>query len=150
MDIELIKKYVRHRYPFLMLDRIIGLEKWKKLTAIKNITINEPIFQGHFPELSIFPGVMIIEALAQASGLLVYLSDDNPDKACKEFYYFRSIDQAKFKKPVIPGDRLELRVELIQEKNNYAIFKTKVTALVDDLVVCTAELTCAKKGENHE
>ncbi len=146
LNVEQIKQYIPHRYPFLMIDKVIDVQPGKYLTAIKNVTINEPIFQGHFPQFSIFPGVLIVEAMAQASGLLAYMTAASPEQAAEDLYFFAGIDKTRFKKMVVPGDQLELKVELIQEKNNFTVFKTKGTATVDGIVASTAELLLAKKS----
>ena len=147
LDVEQIKQYIPHRYPFLMVDKVIDVQPGKSLIAIKNVTINEPIFQGHFPQLSVFPGVLIVEAMAQASGLLAYMTAANPEQADEDLYFFAGVDKTRFKRVVVPGDQLELKVELLQEKNNFTIFKTKGTATVDGIVASTAELMLAKKSE---
>ena len=145
MSIERIKNHVPHRYPFLLLDKIVHEEAGKELTAIKNVSINEPIFQGHFPEMAIFPGVLIVEAMAQASGILASITAGSKAVENEDLYFLAGVDKAKFKKPVIPGDQIKIKVEFIQEKHDYAVFKTKGVATVDDEVVCTAEILCAKK-----
>jgi 3-hydroxyacyl-[acyl-carrier-protein] dehydratase len=148
MDIEKIKQYMPHRYPFIMLDRVLDAEPGKSIVGIKNISINEPIFQGHFPNKAIFPGVLIVEAMAQLSGVLAYLTAGvEPDAATQELYFFAGIDKVRFKKMVVPGDQLKLTIEFLQEKGNYSVIKTKGIATVDDELVCTAELLIAKKRE---
>jgi len=147
LDVEQIKKYIPHRYPFLMLDKIIDVQPGKSLTAIKNVSISEPVFQGHFPQMAVFPGVLIVEAMAQASGMLAYLTAENPETAAEELYFFAGIDKTRFKKMVVPGDQLQLQIEFLQEKNHFSIFKTKGTATVDGVVACTAELMLAKKSK---
>jgi 3-hydroxyacyl-[acyl-carrier-protein] dehydratase len=145
MDIEGIKTYVPHRYPFLMIDRVLSFEKGKSLMGLKNVTINEPCFQGHVPELAVFPGVLMIEALAQASGLLAYLSSDDSQEMPRALYYFGGMDKVRFKHVVVPGDSLKLCIELIEEKQHWRIVKTKATAFVEDAIACSAELLFLKK-----
>ena len=148
MNIEEIKKLVPHRYPFLMLDKVVDIDYEKNtIIAIKNVTINEPIFMGHFPTEAIFPGVMILEALAQAAGMLVYMSAQHEGRPTTKSYYLAGVDLVKFKKPVRPGDQLHLHAELVQEKQNFSIFKAKCVAKVDSVIVCSAELLCVKKEE---
>lgn len=140
MDIEKIMGYLPHRYPFLMVDRVISCEAGKNIVACKNVTINEPFFQGHFPVKPVMPGVMVIEALAQACGLLAFVtanvipSDDN-------IFYFVGIDKARFRAPVLPGDQLVLNVELVRKIRT--IWKFSGRAEVDGKLVASAELMCA-------
>jgi 3-hydroxyacyl-[acyl-carrier-protein] dehydratase len=150
MMIEKIKKYVPHRYPFLLIDRVLSFEHGKKIVALKNISVNEQVFNGHFPVKPVFPGVMIVEALAQASGLLIYLTSDVHEDAEKDLYYFAGIDEVRFKKIVVPGDQLELTAELLQQKNQHRIVKTKCFAHVDGELVCSAEILLIKKGDENE
>lgn len=147
MDVEMIKKYMPHRYPFLLLDRVVSFELAKKIVCRKNITINEPIFTGHFPQEAIFPGVLQLEALAQASCLLLYLSSGVHPDAKKDFYLFAGIDDARFKKIVVPGDQLELVAEAAEQKNRHRIIKTKCAAYVDGELACSAEILAIKKEE---
>jgi 3-hydroxyacyl-[acyl-carrier-protein] dehydratase len=143
MDIHTILKQLPHRYPFLLVDRVLTLEKGKSIRALKNVTINEPFFQGHFPHRPVMPGVLMLEALAQAAALLAFdaigtsPSDDM-------VYYFAGIDGARFKRPVEPGDQLFLDVELLRMKAG--IFKFKARALVGDELAVEAELTCAMRA----
>src|SRR5512147_595354 len=127
MDIEQVMQYLPHRYPFLLIDKVIELELGKSITAIKNVTMNEPFFTGHFPGAPVMPGVLILEALAQAAALLAIMSL-GPDEAGK-LTYLMGIDGARFRRPVVPGDRLELHVEVT--KNKGAVWKEKGTAIVD-------------------
>ena len=132
-----------HRYPSLMIDRVVDYsitEEHKTLRAIKNITFNEPFFQGHFPGKPILPGVLILEAMAQATGILAFTMVGKPNDG--ELYYFAVIDHARFKRPVVPGDQLVLDVEYFKEKRGIASFSG--VASVDGKVVCTADLMCAK------
>ena len=137
INIEKILKCLPHRYPLLLVDKIISLEPNKKITAIKNVTFNEPHFLGHFPEHPIMPGVLIIEALAQAGALMVTCAKDF--KPEDKLVYFMSIDGAKFRKPVIPGDVLELHVEAIQ--NRGSVWKLNAIAKVDGIKVSEAQLS---------
>lgn len=141
MNITEIQELLPHRYPFLMVDRVTSFEKEKTLTAIKNVSINEPQFTGHFPQLAVFPGVLILEAMAQATGLLAFKSFGAPSG--NELYYFASVDKAKFRKPVVPGDQLVIEVEFLKERRGIASFNC--VAKVDDAVVCSAELKCARR-----
>ncbi len=146
LDSEQIKKYIPHRYPFLLLDRIIDLQPGKNLTAIKNISISDPVFQGHFPQLAVFPGVLIVEAMAQASGILAYLTAKNPQEALRELYFLAGINKTRFKKIVVPGDQLQLHIEFLQQRQEFTVFKTKGTAIVDGVTACTAEMMLVKKN----
>ncbi len=141
ISVEEIQKLIPHRYPMLLVDRVLDYEPGKWLHAIKNITFNEPVFQGHFPEYSIFPGVLILEAMAQATGVLGFKT--NQDKAGKELYLFASIDNAKFKKPVVPGDTMHLHVEFVKERRG--MWKFSCEAKVEGKVVCSADLMCARR-----
>jgi UDP-3-O-[3-hydroxymyristoyl] N-acetylglucosamine deacetylase / 3-hydroxyacyl-[acyl-carrier-protein] dehydratase len=132
---EEIMTYLPHRYPFLLVDKIVELEENKRIVGIKNVTINEPFFQGHFPGHPIMPGVLLIEAMAQTGGVLALHAE--PD-AQKKVIYFMSIDKVKFRKPVTPGD--QVRFELEQTKQRSTIRAFKGIAKVDGTVVCEAEL----------
>ena len=140
MGVNEIRQFLAHRYPFLLVDKVTQLERGKSLTAIKNVTINEPFFNGHFPQNPIMPGVLIIEAMAQATGLLSFrtLSDEPRSDI---LFMLVGMDKVKFKKPVIPGDQLELRVNLIRQKGSIWIFETE--ARVDGEVVAAAEIKTA-------
>jgi 3-hydroxyacyl-[acyl-carrier-protein] dehydratase len=135
MDVTAIEKILPHRYPFLLVDRVISLDPMKTLVAVKAVTVNEPFFAGHFPGHPVMPGVLILEALAQAAALLAKASmvNDPGDKVT----YLMAIDNARFRKPVVPGDRIELRVEVVKQKG--AIWKEKGTAYVEGEVVAEAE-----------
>jgi|TARA_R110001592_G_scaffold129819_1_gene342610 3-hydroxyacyl-[acyl-carrier-protein] dehydratase len=141
IEIAEIKALLPHRYPMLLVDRVLDYQPMKTLHAIKNVSINEPVFNGHFPDLPIFPGVMILEALAQATGLLGFKSTDGRDK--NEMYLFASIDKAKFKKSVVPGDTMHLHVEFLKERRG--MWKFYGEARVEGKVVCCAELMCARR-----
>ena len=140
MDIPEILKRLPHRYPILMVDRVIELEHKKRIRALKNVTINEPYFVGHFPHRPVMPGVMMLEALAQAAALLAYDAvDAKPDD--KSVYYFAGIDAARFKRPVEPGDQIILDVTL--ERMKAGIFKFQARASVAGEVAVEADLMCA-------
>lgn len=142
IDIQEIQKLIPHRYPMLLVDKVLDFEPGKSLHAIKNVTYNEPVFTGHFPDFKIFPGVMILEALAQATGILGFKTVADRDE--KEMYLFASIDNARFKQPVGPGDTMHLHVEFIKERRN--MWKFYGEAKVDGKVVCSADLMCARKA----
>lgn len=140
MDINEVLKYLPHRFPFLLIDRVLECEPGVRLTAVKNITVNEPFFPGHFPNRPVFPGVLILEAMAQATGVLAFRTRDVlPD--ANTLYLFVGIDKARFKRQVEPGDRLELRVEL--EREIRGIWKFAAEARVDGKVACVAGLMAA-------
>jgi 3-hydroxyacyl-[acyl-carrier-protein] dehydratase len=141
IEIAEIKVLLPHRYPMLLVDRVLDYQPMQTLHAIKNVSINEPVFNGHFPDLPIFPGVMILEALAQATGLLGFKSTDGRDE--NEMYLFASIDKAKFKKSVVPGDTMHLHVEFLKERRG--MWKFYGEARVEGKVVCSAELMCARR-----
>jgi len=140
-DIQEIMALLPHRYPMLLVDKVVDYEAGKYLHAIKNVTANEPIFTGHFPGQPIFPGVMILEAMAQATGLLGFKTTEG--RADNELYLFAAIDNARFKQPVYPGDTMHLHVNFIKERRN--LWKFDCEAKVDGKVVCTAELMCARR-----
>lgn len=142
LDIYDILKHLPHRYPFLLIDRVLDYEPGKSLIAIKNVTHNEPHFPGHFPNRPIMPGVLILEAMAQATGILAFKTTDRiPDD--NSLYYFVGIDNARFKQPVEPGDQLRLEVEFVKQMRG--IWKFKGQALVDGKIVCSADLMCAER-----
>lgn len=141
LSVEEIQTLIPHRYPMLLVDRVLDFEPGQWLHAIKNVTYNEPVFTGHFPELAIFPGVMILEALAQATGVLGFKTGES--RADKEMYLFASIDKARFKKPVVPGDTMHLHVQFIKERRG--MWKFYGEAKVDGKVVCCADLMCARR-----
>ena len=143
MDIHQVLKQLPHRYPFLMVDRVLEIDKGKTIKALKNVTINEPFFEGHFPHRPVMPGVLMLEALAQAAALLAFDAlDASPDD--QSVYYFAGIDAARFKRPVEPGDQLLLEVELLRMKAG--IFKFKTRASVAGETAVEAELTCAMRS----
>jgi 3-hydroxyacyl-[acyl-carrier-protein] dehydratase len=140
LDIREVMAYLPHRYPMLLVDKVIDIQKDKSIIAVKNVTANEPFFQGHFPHYPVMPGVLILEALAQAAGLLVFKSNDlKPDG--KTAYYFAGIDGARFKRPVLPGDTLHLHVTILRGARG--LWKFAGEAKVDGAVVAAAELMCA-------
>lgn len=142
MNIEEVLQYLPHRYPFLLVDRVLECEPMKRLVALKNVTMNEEYFVGHFPNHPVMPGVLVIEALAQSAAILAFKSlDRKPDD--KSVVYFVGIDRARFKRPVFPGDQLMLYSELIIVKRG--IWKFKCEAKVNDLIVTAAELMCTEK-----
>jgi 3-hydroxyacyl-[acyl-carrier-protein] dehydratase len=142
MDIHQILKQLPHRYPILLVDRVIELEKGKRIKALKNVTINEPYFNGHFPHRPVMPGVLMLEALAQAAALLAFETlGVRPDD--KTVYYFAGIDGARFKRPVEPGDQLTLDVDLDRMKSG--IFKFKARASVLSELAVEAELMCTMR-----
>lgn len=142
MDIHKILKQLPHRYPFLLVDRVLAIDKGKTIRAIKNVTINEPFFTGHFPNRPVMPGVLMLEALAQAAALLAFdAMDTSPTDDM--VYYFAGIDGARFKRPVEPGDQLTLDVEMLRMKAG--IFKFKASASVAGELAVEAELTCAMR-----
>lgn len=131
-----IQKLLPHRYPFLLVDRVVALEPGKKLTAWKNVTFNEPFFNGHFPGQPVMPGVLVLEALAQACALLAYKSQKEMDLSNKVIYLM-AVDKAKWRKPIVPGDRVVLEVEVLKQKG--PVFKQKGVAWVDGQKAAEAE-----------
>ena len=142
MDIKEILEHLPHRYPFLLVDRVVDFEVGKSIHAYKNVSFNEPFFAGHFPHHPVMPGVLIMEALAQAAGILSFKTmETKPDNS--SVFYFVGIDNARFKRPVVPGDQLHLHVEIARQMRG--IWKYKVEARVDDEVAAQAELMCAQR-----
>lgn len=137
MDIHEIKNYLPHRYPFLLVDRVVSYEKGASLAAIKNVTVNEPYFSGHFPHRPVMPGVLIVEAIAQACAIMASrdLGEESNDK---RVYYFTGIDKARFKRPVEPGDTIDINVQLLRRIKN--MWKCSGTAAVNEQICCSAEL----------
>lgn len=146
MDILEIQQLLPHRYPFLLVDRVVEMVPGQKLVAFKNVTMNEPFFNGHFPGHPVMPGVLILEALAQASAILAYKSEGMDPT--QKVSYLMSVDGARFRKPVVPGDRLQLNIEVSRHKG--AIWKTKGTATVDGVKVAEGEFlaTVVDKDKN--
>ncbi len=146
IDIRNILELLPHRYPFLLVDRVLSYQtegEHKTLKALKNVSFNEPFFQGHFPGKPVLPGVLILEAMAQATGILAFTMVGKPEPG--ELYYFASIDNARFKHPVYPGDQLILDVEYLKERRGIAKFTGVAT--VNGEVVCSADLMCAKRKD---
>ena len=143
MDIHKILKQLPHRYPFLLVDRVLEIDKGKSIRALKNVTINEPFFEGHFPNRPVMPGVLMLEALAQASALLSFDAlDALPDD--QMIYYFAGMEGVRFRRPVEPGDQLILEAQILRMKAG--IFKFKTRALVGTDIAVEAELTCAMRS----
>jgi len=143
LDIYQILEHLPHRYPFLLIDRVTECKVGESLIGYKNVTYNEPYFNGHFPNRPVMPGVLILEALAQATGILAFRTSGKvPDN--ESLYYFVGIDGARFKQPVVPGDQLVLEVELVKTKRG--VWKFNGVAKVDGNVVCSAELMCAERS----
>ena len=143
MDIKKIMELLPHRFPFLLVDKVTDVKPGDELTALKNISINEPFFQGHFPVKPVFPGVFIIEALAQATGLLAFATENVSAADGKALFYLVGIDSARFKQPAGPGDQLILHVKVI--KNKRGVWKFYGEAKVDGKLIASAELMCALK-----
>ena len=143
LDVKEIQKYLPHRYPFLLVDRILEIELEKRVVALKNISVNEDLFNGHFPGNPIFPGVLIIEALAQAAGVLGFKTmDKTPEDG--SVYLFVGADNVRFKRQVVPGDQLILTAEVVKVRR--CIWKFACTAKVDDELVCSADIMCADRA----
>ena len=149
MDVQDIKEYLPQRYPFLLVDRVVEMESGKSIVAYKNVTVNEPFFQGHFPHQPIMPGVLIIEALAQAAGVLGFKSQEKKPKD-GYLYYFVGADDVRLRRPVVPGDQLRLEVNVIT--NRRGIYRFSAEASVDDELVGTMNILCAERKveENEE
>lgn len=143
MELTEIISHLPHRYPFLLVDRVIALEVGKSIRALKNVSVNEPQFQGHFPGLPIFPGVLILEALAQASALCAFRAEDG--SALGQLYLFVGIDNARFKRQVVPGDQLMLNVEVIKVRRG--IWRFQAEATVDGDAAATAEIMIAVRDK---
>jgi 3-hydroxyacyl-[acyl-carrier-protein] dehydratase len=139
-----IQNYLPHRYPFLLIDKVIDIKKNKSIIAQKNVSNNEPFFQGHFPDYPVFPGVLLLEAMAQATAILDIESNDRD--MSKQLYYFVGIDRARFKKQVVPGDIIIINAKLNQSKSD--IHKFSSECHVNDEVVCTSELIGAIRSKN--
>lgn len=145
LNIEEVLELLPHRFPFLLVDRVLEFKKGSFLKAVKNVTFNEPCFQGHFPGKPIFPGVLILEAMAQATGILAFKSTSKLTPG--ELYYFAAIDAARFKKPVQPGDQMILYVKFIKERCGIARFKGIAT--VNEEMACEASMMCARRKEQE-
>ena len=142
MNVDEIKEYLPQRYPFLLVDRVLEMEMGKSIVAYKNVTVNEPFFEGHFPNKPIMPGVLIIEALAQAAGVLGFKSQEKKPKD-GYLYYFVGADNVRLRRPVIPGDRLTLEAEIVTNKRG--LYKFACRASVDDELVGTMTILCAER-----
>jgi len=146
IDVREIMEIMPHRYPFLLVDRIVSLKEGEEIVGIKNVTINEPFFAGHFPGNPIMPGVLIIEAMAQVGGVLAFHS--SPKEWAGSLVYFMGIDKVRFRKPVVPGDQLRLKLTTIRQKQK--VFKMRGEAYVEDTLVAEAELMAAiERGRNE-
>lgn len=142
MDVQEIRKYLPHRYPFLLVDRVVELIEHDRIVAYKNITVNEEVFNGHFPQSPVFPGVMILEAMAQASGVLGFKSmGKTPEDG--SLYLFAGVDKARFKRQVVPGDRLTLESRVVSAKRG--IWKFECRATVDGALAASADILCADR-----
>ncbi|MGB3861656.1 MAG: 3-hydroxyacyl-ACP dehydratase FabZ [Candidatus Aminicenantaceae bacterium] len=135
LNIQQILGMLPHRYPFLLIDRVLEYVEGKSLVAIKNVTYNEPFFQGHFPSLKVMPGVLLVEAVAQAGGILIYVSIPEPEK---KLVFLSKIDKTKFRKPVVPGDQVRIEVEILKMKTRFCHVKGR--ALVDGNVVVEGDV----------
>lgn len=142
MNVDDIKEYLPQRYPFLLVDRVVEMELGKSIIAYKNVTVNEPFFEGHFPDKPIMPGVLIIEALAQAAGVLGFKSQEKKPKD-GYLYYFVGADDVRLRRPVVPGDKLTLAAEIVANKRG--IYKFSCRASVDEELVGTMTIMCAER-----
>ncbi len=142
MDVKEIREYLPHRYPFLLVDRVLELEAGQSIVAIKNVTVNEPFFNGHFPDYPVMPGVLIVEAMAQAAGILGFKTmGKKPQDG--SIYYFVGADNLRFKRPVVPGDQLRLEAKVLSERRG--IWKFEVCSTVDGEMVSSATILCADR-----
>lgn len=142
MDVQEIREYLPHRYPFLLVDRVTAIEPGKSITALKNVTINEEFFQGHFPEMPVMPGVLLVEAMAQAAGILGFKSmGKKPSDGST--YLLAGTDKMRFKRPVVPGDQVVLKAEYLSDKRG--IWKFEVSASVDGVLCAGGTIICADK-----
>jgi 3-hydroxyacyl-[acyl-carrier-protein] dehydratase len=142
MDISEIRKYLPHRYPFLLVDRVVELTPGESIVAYKNLSINEQFFEGHFPQEPVFPGVLLVEAMAQAAGILGFKTmDKTPEDG--SIYYFVGADKLRFKRPCVPGDRVMLRASILGQKRG--IWRFQVSADVDDKLCASAIILCADR-----
>lgn len=136
LDLEAIKNILPHRYPFLLIDRVLELETGKYCKALKNITANESLFQGHFPQQAVFPGVLMVEAMAQTAGIVIHSSKNKVDE--ESLFFFAGINNAKFRAPVVPGDQLILETTLSNQRRNFWVFEGRTS--VGDKLVAQAEV----------
>ena len=142
MDVVEIRKYLPHRYPFLLVDRVVELTPGESIVAYKNLTVNEPFFDGHFPDQPVFPGVLLVEAMAQAAGILGFKTM-NKTPADGSIYYFVGADKLRFKRPCVPGDRVMLRASIVSDRRG--IWKFDVSADVDGELCAVATILCADR-----
>jgi 3-hydroxyacyl-[acyl-carrier-protein] dehydratase len=142
MDINEISEYLPHRYPFLLVDRVLELEPGSFIRGFKNVTINEPFFNGHFPGNPVMPGVLMVEAMAQLAGILAFKTKGRKPSD-GSIYYLGGVDSARFKRPVVPGDRLEMEARIIADRSR--VMKFACTAYVDGQTACSAEIICVEK-----
>ncbi|MEZ5571903.1 MAG: 3-hydroxyacyl-ACP dehydratase FabZ [Halioglobus sp.] len=142
MDITDIRRYLPHRYPFLLVDRVVELHPGKSIVAYKNLTVNEPFFNGHFPEKPIFPGVLLLEAMAQAAGILGFSSQGKTNEDGST-YYFAGADNVRFRRPCVPGDQVMLRASVLSQRRG--IWKFEVSSDVDGELAATATILCADR-----
>ena len=142
MEIDEIRKYLPHRYPFLLVDRVVELNLGESIVAYKNLTVNEGFFEGHFPDKPVFPGVLLVEAMAQAAGILGFKTMDKTP-ADGSIYYFVGADNLRFKRPCIPGDRVMLRAEIVSDRRG--IWKFNVSSDVDGELAASATILCADR-----
>jgi 3-hydroxyacyl-[acyl-carrier-protein] dehydratase len=142
MEIDEIRTYLPHRYPFLLVDRVVELQLGESIVAYKNVSINEPYFNGHFPQKPVFPGVLLVEAMAQAAGILGFRSM-NKTPADGSIYYFVGADKLRFKRPCVPGDRVMLRAAIVSERRG--IWKFDVSSDVDGQLAASATILCADR-----
>lgn len=147
MDAQQVLEYLPQRYPLLMIDRVLECEPGKRILALKNVTMNEPHFPGHFPGRPIMPGVLILEAMAQAAGILVFRTRGSKPSA-NTVYYYAGIDEARFKRPVVPGDRLEIQAVILAHKRS--IWKFSCEARVDGTTVADAVILCTEREQGPE
>lgn len=148
MDIRQILSLLPHRFPIILVDRVLELEEGKRIVTLKNVSANEPVFTGHFPELPVMPGVYILEAMAQSAAILTIYSAGQGQGGDKGIYYFAGIDNARFKRPVVPGD--QIRMEVVMERNLRGIGKFSAKAYVEDVLACEADLMCAYRPHAPE
>ena len=146
LDVQEIWKLLPHRYPFLLVDRVLEMPSDEKIIAIKNVTINEPMFTGHFPETPVFPGVLLVEALAQAAGILAF---HTRERSINDgyIYYLAGTDRTKFKRSVVPGDQVRLEVEILNLRSHW--MKAEGKAFVGDQLACSTLLTCAEQQSSR-
>jgi 3-hydroxyacyl-[acyl-carrier-protein] dehydratase len=146
LDVQEIWKLLPHRYPFLLVDRVVEMPSDQKIIAIKNVTINEPMFTGHFPETPVFPGVLLVEALAQTAGILAF---HTRKRSINDgyIYYLAGTDRTKFKRSVVPGDQVRLEVEILNLRSHW--MKAEGKAYVGDQLACSTLLTCAEQQSNR-